>query len=73
MNIVIIGLGKYGIFLTEQLSKENHDIVVIDSKQELVDEVVNQFDVKGYVGNGASYVTQKEAFLDKLNEIMEKL
>lgn len=65
MNIVIIGLGKYGIFLTEQLSKENHDIVVIDSKQELVDEVVNQFDVKGYVGNGASYVTQKEAFLDK--------
>ena len=49
MNIVIIGLGKYGIFLTEQLSKENHDIVVIDSKQELVDEVVNQFDVKCYV------------------------
>ena len=58
MNIAIVGLGKYGTLLTEQLAKENHDIVVIDVDPYLVDDVVNQYDVKGFVGNGASYVTQ---------------
>ena len=29
MNIAIVGLGKYGTLLTEQLAKENHDIELI--------------------------------------------
>lgn len=65
MDIVIIGLGKYGIYLTEQLSKENHDIIVIDTQREVIEEVVNLYDVKGFVGNGASYLTQEEASINK--------
>ena len=30
MKIVIVGDGKVGVTLTEQLSKEGHDIVIID-------------------------------------------
>lgn len=30
MYIVIIGLGKVGQLLTQYLSKEGHDVVVID-------------------------------------------
>ena len=30
MDIVIVGLGKYGTLLTSHLAKENHDIIVID-------------------------------------------
>ena len=48
MNIVIVGLGKYGTLLTDHLSKENHDIIVIDTNAKVIEEVVNQYDVKGY-------------------------
>lgn len=65
MNIAIVGLGKFGLLLTEHLSKENHDIVVIDTNAKIIEEVVNQYDVKGYVGNGASYVTQKGASITR--------
>ena len=70
MNIVIIGLGKYGRFLTEQLVKENHDIIVIDSNPSNVEEMVNSFDVKGIVGNGASYLVQEEAFVNKTDLVV---
>lgn len=70
MNIVIIGLGKYGTFLTEQLAKENHDIIVIDTNANVIEEVVNQFDVKGYVGNGASYITQENASIQNADIVI---
>jgi trk system potassium uptake protein TrkA len=67
MNIVIVGMGKYGTLLTSHLSKENHDIVVVDTNAKVIEEVVNKYDVKGYVGNGASYVTQENAGLNKFD------
>lgn len=67
MNIVIAGVGKFGKVLTEQLSKENHNIIVIDNKANVIEETVNQFDVKGYCGNCASYITQKEASIAKFD------
>ena len=70
MNIVIIGLGKYGRYLTEQLVKENHDIIVIDQNPNLVEEMVNNHDVKGIVGNGASYLIQEEAFVNKTDLVI---
>ena len=30
MKVIVIGDGKVGYTLTEQLSKEGHDVVVID-------------------------------------------
>ena len=65
MDIAIIGLGKFGRELTEHLSKENHNIIVVDNKASIVDEIVNQYDVMGYVGNGASYETLLEASVNK--------
>ena len=61
MNIVIVGIGKIGKLLTRHLSIENHNIVCIDSKQSIIDATVNEFDVMGYVGNGASYQTLVDA------------
>lgn len=54
MDIIIVGAGKFGRELTEHLAKENHNITVIDAKASVVEEVVNQFDVIGICGNGAS-------------------
>jgi len=61
MNIVIVGFGKFSKELTKYLLKENHNIVVIDNDQEVIDDAINQYDVKGFVGNGASIETLKDA------------
>lgn len=61
MRIVIVGDGKVGITLTEQLSKEGHDIVIVDNNEEVLRDSVEQFDVLGVLGNGASLNVQQEA------------
>jgi len=65
MKIVIVGDGKVGRALAEQLSYEDHDVVVIDQRAKVVDESVNSLDVMGITGNGANYEVQKEAGVDK--------
>ena len=61
MKIIIVGCGNVGATLAEQLSKENHDIVVIDQREALVESVSNNYDVLGIVGNGTSFNVQIEA------------
>ncbi len=65
MKIVIVGNGKVGHTITEHLSKEGHDIIVIDKDASVIDELVNTFDVMGIVGNGATFDILKEAEVDK--------
>ena len=55
MNIIIVGCGKVGYTLVEQLSSEGHNIVAIDEKKEKLASVTNSFDVIGIEGNGVSY------------------
>lgn len=61
IKIVIAGIGKFGKFLTKELSKENHNITIVDSNQSLVDDIVDQYDFYSCYGNAASYDTQKDA------------
>ena len=63
MKIVIVGAGKVGIALTQQLSVENK-VTVIDQNPHLVENIINIYDVMGACGNGASYDVQKEAGVD---------
>lgn len=41
MNIIIAGCGKVGGTLAEQLSREGHDITVIDETSDVVQHVAN--------------------------------
>ena len=59
LSIIIVGCGKVGITLVEPLSREGHDITVIDRNRELVEYISGTYDVMGVVGNGASYSIQK--------------
>lgn len=65
MNIIIAGCGKVGGALAEQLSREGHDITVIDQKSDVIQHMTNAADVRGIVGNGASYNIQKDAGIEK--------
>ncbi len=55
MNIIIVGGGKVGGLLAEQLLDEGHDITVIDKNERVVEQLGNTLDIIGYVGNGATY------------------
>lgn len=61
MKIVIVGCGNVGTALVEQLSREGHNITVVDEKEDLVQDITNTYDVMGIVGNGAVYSVQVEA------------
>lgn len=65
MQIIIVGCGKVGYTLVEQLNGENHDIVVIDRNEEKVHSITNDLDAMGIVGNGVSYQTLLEAGITK--------
>ena len=54
MKIVIIGDGKVGHKLAKQLSEEDHDIVLVDYKSAKLKNSMNELDVIGVEGDGAS-------------------
>lgn len=67
MQIIIVGCGNIGTTLTEQLSREGHNITVVDINAAKVEEVVNRYDVMGIAGNGASFMIQNEAGISEAN------
>ena len=64
LNIIIVGIGKVGGTLVEQLSKEGNDITIIDKNPNAVQAMSSLYDVMGVVGNGASYSVQMEAGIE---------
>lgn len=64
LHIIIVGCGKVGATLVEQLSKEGHNITLIDKNYDKIQSLSNLYDVMGLVGNGASYSTQMEAGIE---------
>ena len=65
MKIVLVGSGKMGKAIVKHVCNENHEVVVIDNSPEVVEEIINQYDVMGICGNGVSYEVQKTAGVDK--------
>ncbi len=64
LQIIIVGCGKVGATLTEQLSNEGHDITLIDKNPRALNALAELYDVMGIVGNGASYNIQIEAGIE---------
>ena len=61
MKIIIIGCGKVGFALAEELTQENHDVTVVDSSYQRLQEVAEDLDALQIVGNGSSITTLAEA------------
>lgn len=62
MNTVIIGCGKIGQKLAEELSDEkNQNVTVVDLQYKIVNDITGQLDVMGVVGSGTSLETLVEA------------
>ncbi len=65
MNLIIVGVGKVGETLIENLIQENHDVTVIDVNAQTVQSAVNRYDVMGFVGSGIERKTLLDAGVDK--------
>lgn len=62
MNIIIVGCGKVGRKLAERLSCEkDNDITVVDLSNNAIEDLINQYDIMGVIGNGANFDTLMEA------------
>lgn len=61
MNIIIVGCGKVGYTLVEQLSNKEHNIVVVDKNADKVQFITDNLDTMGVIGNGVSYQTLQDA------------
>lgn len=65
MKIIIIGAGKVGKTLAKHLTDEGHNIIVIEKDKQVLDNLLNTYDVAGFVGNGATVDIQNEAEVSK--------
>lgn len=61
MKIVVVGDGKVGFAIAKQLNQEGHDITVVENKVNVLSSTMNQLDIVGVQGNGASLDTLLEA------------
>ena len=64
MNIIIVGCGKVGRALTQQLVETGNNVTVVDTVSEKVSSLSERYDVMGVVGNGATHAILQEAGID---------
>lgn len=55
MNIVIGGGGRVGEYLCQELSKANHEVLLIDTDEDVLKDIIERTDINGIVGSIASY------------------
>lgn len=70
MKILIVGCGKVGRNIAEELIQEGHNIVLVDSDSSIVQEVSNSLDVLGVIGDAASLDTLKEADVENSDVLL---
>ena len=61
MNVVLVGAGRMGGEIAIRLADEGHDITVVDSDAERLEQIANTVDAMTLLGNGADYSVLSEA------------
>lgn len=61
MKIIIVGCGKVGRTIAEQLNDEKHDITIIDNRESVINRLSEKLDVMGIDGDGSSRDILQEA------------
>ncbi|MCR5279623.1 MAG: NAD-binding protein, partial [Lachnospiraceae bacterium] len=61
MQIVIVGCGNVGGNIARQLSKEGHNLTIVDINERNVRELSDEIDVMGIVGSGSRLSVLKQA------------
>ena len=70
LKIIIVGCSRVGETLVEELCNEGHDITIVDTDRDKINEITGIYDIMGVVGNGASFGVQLEAGIKEANLII---
>ena len=70
MRILVIGDGKVGHTLAENLACEGHSVTIIDQKEEVLHKSEDTLDVMCVRGNGANAKTLMDAEVDKADIVI---
>ena len=70
MKVIIVGDGKVGFTLADHLSREDHDVTVIDTSEEALRRASELLDVMCVKGNGASITALRESGADSADVII---
>ena len=73
MDIVIAGAGEVGTHLANMLSKQEHNIMLIDSDEEKLELLGNQLDVMSIVGSCTSIGALKDAGVHKCDLLLQSI
>ncbi|MBZ2153055.1 MULTISPECIES: Trk system potassium transporter TrkA [Streptococcus] len=61
MKIIVVGGGKVGTALCRSLVAENHDVILIEQDEAVVNHITKRYDIIGIVGNGANFKILEQA------------
>ncbi|MBR7184297.1 MAG: Trk system potassium transporter TrkA [Clostridia bacterium] len=61
MKIIIVGCGMIGTTILARLVREGHNVVAVDNRPAVVEELTNLYDVMAVCGNGTDNDTLQEA------------
>ena len=64
MNIIIVGCGRVGRSIAEQLNEEGHSVTVIDERYDALERIADTQNVMAIQGNGATYTVLHEAGIE---------
>lgn len=70
LHIIVVGCGKVGYTLVEELVREGHDLTVVDIQEQVISDVTDSFDVMGIVGNGGSLQVLQDAGLGEADVLI---
>lgn len=70
MKILIIGAGKIGSAIVRNVCHESHEVTVIDNDPEVIERIVNQYDVMGICGNGLSNEILKSVDIERTDLVI---
>ena len=70
VRVIVVGAGEVGYHVADRLSKELHDVVVVDVRADRLEYVESHLDVAVVEGRGASLATLTRAGIDEASILL---
>ena len=70
MHVVVVGAGEVGSFIADRLSREGHDVAVIDKEPEKLKQLEGSMDVLTVPGSGSDPEVLRRASVDKADLLL---
>lgn len=65
MHVIVVGAGEVGMYVADRLSREGHDVALVEQNRERIAEAEERLDVQTVLGSGSSPAVLQAAGLSK--------